>query len=81
MITNIVPNASFSVVKNPHWTPIPGIPSGHVNVNVKISSNVSSNALSVLQNSADVFDWADTIPGSCCRRSSLRHRTGIGRRS
>ena len=63
MITNIVPNTSFSVVKNPHWTPIPGIPSGHVNVNVKISSNVSSNALSVLQNSADVFDWADTIPG------------------
>jgi peptide/nickel transport system substrate-binding protein len=31
---------------------------------VKISSNVSSNALAVLQNSADVFDWADTIPGS-----------------
>ncbi len=64
MITNIVPNASFSLVKNPKWTPIPGIPSGHVNVNVKISSNVDSNALSVLNNSADVFDWADTIPGS-----------------
>jgi peptide/nickel transport system substrate-binding protein len=64
MITNIVPNASFSVVKNPHWTPIAGIPSGSVNVNVKISSNVSANALSVLNNSADVFDWADTVPGA-----------------
>ena len=43
---------------------IPGIPAGKVNVNVKISSNVDANALSVLQNSADVFDWADTVPGS-----------------
>jgi len=66
MITNIVPNASFSLVKNPKWAQmnIPGIPSGNVNVNVKISTNVDANALSVLQNSSDVFDWADTIPGS-----------------
>jgi peptide/nickel transport system substrate-binding protein len=66
MITNIVPNASFSLVKNPHWAAmnIPNIPAGNVNVNVKISSNIDSNALSVLNNSADVFDWADTIPGS-----------------
>ena len=40
-VTNIVPNQSFDVVKNPDWTPIPGIPSGHVNVNVKVSPNVS----------------------------------------
>jgi peptide/nickel transport system substrate-binding protein len=66
MITNIVPNASFSEVKNPHWAAmnIPGIPAGHVNVDVKISSNVDANALSVINNTADVFDWADTIPGS-----------------
>jgi len=62
--SNIVVNQSFSVVKNPNWTPIPGIPSAHVDVNVKVSSNISSNALSVLNNSTDVFDWADTIPGS-----------------
>jgi peptide/nickel transport system substrate-binding protein len=43
---------------------IPGIPAGHVTVDVKIDSNVSSNALAVLNNSADIFDWADTIPGS-----------------
>ncbi len=66
MISNIVPNASFSEVKNPNWAAmnIPGIPAGKVNVNVKISSNVDANALAVLQNSADVFDWADTVPGS-----------------
>ncbi len=65
-ITNIVPNQSFSLVRNPKWAQmnIPGIPAGHVDVNVKISSNVDSNALSVLNGSADVFDWADTIPGS-----------------
>ena len=60
---NIVPNVSYSVVRNPDWTPIPGIPSGYVNqINVKISSNTTSNALSVLNNSADVFDFADTVP-------------------
>jgi len=66
MITNIVPNQSFSLVRNPEWSKmnIPGIPAGHVNVNVKISSNVHANALAVLNNSADVFDWADAIPGS-----------------
>jgi peptide/nickel transport system substrate-binding protein len=65
-IQNIVPNASFQLNKNPHWAAmnVPGIPAGHVNVSVKISSNVDANALAVLNNSADVFDWADTIPGS-----------------
>jgi peptide/nickel transport system substrate-binding protein len=67
MVKNIVPNASYSVVKNPHWASmgITNIPAGHVDaINVKISSNVSSNALSVLNNSEDIYDWADTIPGS-----------------
>ncbi|MHB8691226.1 MAG: ABC transporter substrate-binding protein [Solirubrobacteraceae bacterium] len=65
-ITNVVPNASFQVVQNSYWSKmnIPGIPAGHVNINVKIDANVTANALSVLNGSADVFDWADTIPGS-----------------
>jgi peptide/nickel transport system substrate-binding protein len=63
--SNIVPNVSYSVVKNPDWTPIPGLPSGYLNqINVKISSNTNANALEVLQNSADVFDFADTVPPS-----------------
>ena len=64
-ITNIVPNVSFEVVKNRYWKAIPGIPSGSVNaIKAKISSNTTANALSVLGNSADVFDFADTIPPS-----------------
>jgi peptide/nickel transport system substrate-binding protein len=65
-VTNIVPNVSFVAEPNPYWSKmnIPGIPAAKVTVDAKISSNVSSNALSVLNNSADVFDWADTVPGS-----------------
>jgi peptide/nickel transport system substrate-binding protein len=65
MVTNIVPNASYDVVQNPEWAKmaIPGIPAGHANVDVKISSNITANALSVLNNSTDIFDWADTVPG------------------
>jgi peptide/nickel transport system substrate-binding protein len=65
-VNSIVPNQSYDVVKNPHWASmnIPGIPAGHANIDVKINSNVTANALSVLDNSTDVFDWADSIPGS-----------------
>jgi peptide/nickel transport system substrate-binding protein len=65
-VTNIVANQSYDVVKNPHWAAmaIPGIPAGYDNIDVKVSSNITANALSVLNNSADIFDWADTIPGS-----------------
>jgi len=70
MVKNIVANQSYDVVQNPLWASmhIPGIPSGHVDVDVKINSNVEANALSVLNNSADVFDWADTIPGNLLTR-------------
>jgi peptide/nickel transport system substrate-binding protein len=64
MIKNIVANQSFSVVPNPKYVPIPGIPKANVSVNVKVSSNVTANAEAVLNNSADIFDWADTVPGS-----------------
>ena len=70
MVKNIVANQSYDVVQNPLWKSmnVPGIPGGHVNVDVTINSNVSANALSVLNNSADVFDWADTIPGNLLSR-------------
>jgi peptide/nickel transport system substrate-binding protein len=70
MIAHIVPNQSFSMVANPQWAAqaIPGIPSGHANVNVKIVSNNSSAAEQVLNNSADVFDYNDVIPGTLLGR-------------
>jgi peptide/nickel transport system substrate-binding protein len=65
-VTSIVPNVSFTAVPNPEWAKmnIPGIPAAKVTVDAKIDSNINSNALSVLNNSADFFDWADTVPGS-----------------
>jgi peptide/nickel transport system substrate-binding protein len=66
MTTNIVPNQGWESKINPEWAKmnIPGIPAAKVNVQVKLSTNVPSNALSVLNNTADVFDWADVVPGS-----------------
>ncbi|HXC46148.1 MAG TPA: ABC transporter substrate-binding protein [Solirubrobacteraceae bacterium] len=63
-IENVVPNKSFAMVLNPNWSKdaIPGIPAGHENIDVSISSNNQSEAEQVLGNSADVFDYNDTIP-------------------
>jgi peptide/nickel transport system substrate-binding protein len=63
-IENVVPNKSFAMVLNPNWSKdaIPGIPAGHENIDVSISSNNQSEAEQVLNNSADVFDYNDTIP-------------------
>jgi peptide/nickel transport system substrate-binding protein len=66
VVKNIVANQSFDFVKNPLWASegIKNIPAGYVNVHVKINSNASSETLSVLNNSEDLMDWPDTIPGS-----------------
>jgi len=66
MITKVVPNHSYSLVRNPRWSKqkIDGIPQGTVDVNVRVVSNTQTEAEQVLNNSADVFDWADTIPPS-----------------
>ena len=65
MVTNINPNASFDVMlesevdgRSPVSQPACD------NLSVKINANVSANADAVLNNSADIFDFADTIPGS-----------------
>jgi len=67
MVTDIVPNKSFSVVKNPKWASnnVPDIPLGHLDrINVTIESNTQTEAQQVLNNQADVFDAGDTIPPS-----------------
>jgi peptide/nickel transport system substrate-binding protein len=63
-IESVVPNKSFALVRNPHFSSstIPGVSPGHVDVDVKIVSNNQSEAEQVLGNSADVFDYNDTIP-------------------
>ncbi len=62
MVTNISIGKSFDVVPNPNWAPTMGIPKATVSYTEQINSNVNANALSVLKNSNEVFDWADTIP-------------------
>ncbi len=67
MVTDIVPNKSYSVVKNPKWAQnnVPGIPLGHLDrINVKIESNTQTEAQMVLNNQADNFDAGDTVPPS-----------------
>jgi peptide/nickel transport system substrate-binding protein len=63
-IASVVPNKSFSLVRNPHFSSstIPGVPAAHVDVNVQIVSNNQSEAEQVLGSTADVFDYNDTIP-------------------
>ena len=65
-ISNVVPNRSFDVMRNPKWKDgiVPGVDAGHVDVSVKIASNTQTEAEQVLNNSADIFDWADQIPPS-----------------
>jgi peptide/nickel transport system substrate-binding protein len=57
---------TFTAVPNPKWASyhIAGIPSGQDTVVWKTDANVTANAQSVLSNTADIFDWADTVPGS-----------------
>jgi peptide/nickel transport system substrate-binding protein len=67
MITDIVPNKSFSLVKNPKWAAnkVPDIPTGHLDrIDVTIESNTQTEAQQVLSNQADAFDAGDTIPPS-----------------
>jgi peptide/nickel transport system substrate-binding protein len=62
MVTNISIGKSFDVVPNPNWTATTGIPKATVSFTEQIDPNVNANALSVLKNSSEIFDWADTIP-------------------
>jgi peptide/nickel transport system substrate-binding protein len=63
-IAHVVPNKSFSLLRNPHFSAstIPGVPSGKVDVSVQILANNQAEAEQVLSNQADVFDYNDTIP-------------------
>lgn len=72
VIKSVVPNVSFEVAINPSYAKqaIPGIPVGHVNVQIKVESNTTTEASDVLNNTADVFDWGDTIPPALVQKVS-----------
>jgi peptide/nickel transport system substrate-binding protein len=63
-IAHVVPNKSFELLRNPHFTAatIPGVPAGKVDVDVQVISNNQTEAEQVLANQADAFDYNDTIP-------------------
>lgn len=63
-IAHVVPNKSFSLVRNPHFgdTTIPDVPAGKANISVRIVSDNQTEAEQVLSGQADVFDYNDTIP-------------------
>jgi len=67
MITDVVPNRSFTMVKNPHFAAlnIPDIPKGNLDkIEVTVESNTQTEAQKVLNNQADNFDAGDTLPPS-----------------
>lgn len=63
----IVPNASYTLVKNPTFAgfKIPNIPTGFVDtVQVTIDSNTTTEAQQVLNNTADIWDPSDELPAA-----------------
>lgn len=63
----IIPNVSYTLVKNPGFASehVPGIPTGYVSqVQVTVDSNNITEAQQVINNQADIFDPADTLPPS-----------------
>lgn len=76
-VKNIVANSSYDVVQNPLWSKmhIPEIPSGHVHtIHVQVATNVTANAMAVLDNKADIFDYSDVIPGGTLAQVAARAR-------
>jgi peptide/nickel transport system substrate-binding protein len=61
----INPGHSYTLVKNPNFSGVANVPSGHANTIVyNVNDNVLANAEQVLNNQADVFDAGDTLPPS-----------------
>jgi peptide/nickel transport system substrate-binding protein len=60
-IERVVPGRSFELMRNPRWRPQPGIPAGHLDIDVTLSSDVAANVLSVLNDVSDVYVAAQPI--------------------
>ncbi len=72
VIKNVQPNVGFELALDPAYASeaIPGIPAGHMNIQVKVESNTTTEASDVLNNTADVFDWGDTLPPALIQQIS-----------
>ena len=63
VIEKVVPGRSYSLVRNPRWRALPGIPAGRLGIDVKISGDAAADAEAVLNNTADVLGDRSPIPG------------------
>lgn len=76
-LTNIVPNVSYELVKNPLFASfhIPGIPTGNIDqIHINIVSNTTTETEAVLNGQADAMDVTDTIPPSLVARVESQAR-------
>jgi peptide/nickel transport system substrate-binding protein len=77
VIKDVIPNQSFELVKNPLFAGfhIPGIPTGYLStIKVDIITTTTTEAEQVLDNQADNFDAADTVPAALL--SQINSRAG-----
>jgi peptide/nickel transport system substrate-binding protein len=75
-LRDVAPGRSFTLQRNPFWTPQPGIPAGQVGIDVTLSRDGGANALAVLN---DVLDVADPAQGLPVRTLDEIHRFRGGR--
>jgi peptide/nickel transport system substrate-binding protein len=61
-LRDVAPERSFTLQRNPFWTPQPGIPAGQVDIDVTLSQDGGANALAVLNDVLDVSDPAQGMP-------------------
>jgi len=83
MLTDVVPNRSFTVRRNPLFADfrIPDIPLGNLDaINVRIVSNTNSEAQQVLNNQADIFDPGDTLPPALLPQIECQARDRFARK-
>lgn len=60
---SVTPDGGFTLVKNPSYQPLPGIPAGHIGtIKLVVNTNVQAAAEQVLSNQADVFDPNNPVP-------------------
>jgi peptide/nickel transport system substrate-binding protein len=57
MIKNVKTGRSFSLVRNPNWKPLPGIPAAKLDqINITVTTSDTRAITDVLDNKADYFD-------------------------